>query len=182
MISPRRLLSAIPVLLALLFVCCSPAGPQVLILSYDGKTSIMAPPDWNADSGLVPAPQLQASNRSRDEHVTAFVERKMSKISLQEYSMISLRGFLMDMTKPITVQGPTSVKIDGKNGLQYEIHAMWNGKPVGCIHTALQGEDEFFEILAWTGNRAFDSDKQKLLLIVNSFREIQKSQTQPVKS
>src|SRR5262249_39762398 len=156
--------------------------PQVLILSSDGSTSIMAPPGWNADSGLLPAPQLQASSSSRDEHVTAFVERKMSKISLAEYSQISLRGFLMDMAKPITVSNPTNVKIDGKDGLQVEIHAMWNGNPVGCIHTALQGENEFIEILAWTGNRTFDSDKQKLLSIVNSFHVIKEPQTQPAKS
>jgi len=142
----------------------------------------MTPPGWNADSGLLPAPQLQASNASRDEHVTAFLEGKMSKISLAEYSQISLHGFLTEMSKPITIDGPTKVKIDGKDGLQYNVHAMWNGKPVGVIHTALQGETEFYEILAWTDNRTFDSDKEKLLSIVNSFHVIPKPQTQPTKS
>jgi hypothetical protein len=70
-----------------------------------------------------------------------------------------------DVTREV---GPRRLEIGGCKGVQYELHASSGGTAVVFLHTTLEGEKHFHQVLAWTSAAGFAKERATLDAVIAS--------------
>lgn len=150
-----------------------PAGNENIIKATDGTSQIKAPRDWKADSGLNDKANLQASNRFKEQYLIVLSENRedFAGIDLAKHSEIT-RGLLTKSLKNIKLEGPKELTINGAPAVQYVIYGEVSNLNAVYIHTTVETEKYFHQVLAWTLKSKFDDNKPVLEEVINSFQEL----------
>lgn len=76
----------------------------------------------------------------------------------------------MDRFEEESPTGLTSV--NGNPAVQYEIRGTVNGQPVVYLHTTVKGRDNYYQVVGWTSEPQYRSNKGTLEAIIASFRGV----------
>jgi hypothetical protein len=91
--------------------------------------------------------------------------------TLEDYSDITYQAFVDSLTDPVTISGPTQLEINGRRAILYEVRGEVEGVKAVCLHCAIDGEEGFHQVLAWTLSSRYTKNHSLLMSVVNSFRE-----------
>lgn len=146
---------------------------QQVLSRYENKYEITLPFGWKESSKLNSDAALQASDEENKNYIIAICEEKQDLIktlTLKEYSKIVESNIdkTIDNGKIIS---STSIKINNYNGIQLEMTGTIDNTKVRYLYVILETKDNFNQIIAWTLDENYKTNKEELLKIIRSFRE-----------
>lgn len=149
------------------------ASSGVPITSSDGKSQITAPTTWKTTTDLNDKAELQASDTTNQMYLIVLTDSRAnySRMTLEDHSQETLGTLTRSMTSSTKI-GPTRLTVNGNPAIQYEVRGEIKGLNVVYLHTTVQTTDNFHQIVAWTLQTTYDSKKDTLQDIVQSFKEI----------
>ncbi|MEL6332880.1 MAG: hypothetical protein AAFQ76_09850, partial [Cyanobacteria bacterium J06626_26] len=66
---------------------------------------------------------------------------------------------------------PTSMTaLNGMNALQYEVQGRVDNQPVMYLHTTVEGQTNYYQVVAWTTVENYGAAKDELQTVIQSFR------------
>jgi hypothetical protein len=141
------------------------------IVSVDGNVRLLVPKDWSELKDLNEAAQLQAGNRSKEQYVMVLSENKadFDNMTLQQHHQLTRDAMMQKMKNP-TAGEAAETTINGRPALQEEISGTQDGTNIVFLHTTIEEEQSFHQILAWTSKSRWEQQKDKLQEVTKSFR------------
>ena len=139
----------------------------------DDKSTIKVPGRWDSVKYLNDEATIQAVYSSRASFVIVLTESRdnFKEYTLQKYSDL-VRGLMKKKMERVRELGPTALKIGGLPAIQYELHTVMFGNRQRMIHTVVQGETHYHQILVWTTPKYWERQKKTFHKIVRSFRAL----------
>jgi hypothetical protein len=143
-----------------------------VIRSTEGCCSVRVPGSWVEEKDLNEQANLQASNRLKELYIIVISESKedFQDMTLASHSELTRTGFIESLKTP-QVTGPTDLAVDNNPGVQYEISGAINNVKVVALHTTVETDAYFHQILAWTIKSRVEKNKPILQSVIKSFKE-----------
>lgn len=150
------------------------AKEPVTITSTDGKTQVITPGNWEKRTDLHDDAILQAANTREENYIVVISDNKADLedgMTVEGHSDITRSTFLENVKGCTQTAGPINLTINGRTAVQYELRGVVSGVKVVYLHTTADGDDQFYQILAWTLPSNYQKNKPILESVVNSFKE-----------
>lgn len=143
-----------------------------VITSTDGHSQVNVPNSWKTTDELNAKATLQASDVPNHLYLIVLTDEKGNyrKMDLETHSnqtLSALTNAVTDMSKV----GPTNLTINGNPALQYEVRGEINNVNIVYLHTTVETDEHFQQIIAWTVQSEYDKQKDTLQDIIQSFKE-----------
>jgi hypothetical protein len=167
-------------LLCLTFLLVAPRAraqdkPAVstVILSEDGLAQVTIPEGWQKQLDLHQEAELQVANPRRDLYVIVLSEAKMDfdNITFEEHSQFTREPLMKNLGNSKIESGPKQLTINERPAIQYEISGVLDKIRVRYIHTTVDGETKFHQVLAWSLPSNYEKYHHELEAVINSFKE-----------
>jgi hypothetical protein len=148
------------------------SAPGIVLNSTDGHSQITVPSDWKTSTELNAKASIQAADEKNDMYVVVMTDDKAnySSMSLEDHSSQTL-GALTRATTDVNKEGPTSLTINGDPALQYEVSGVSSNVKVVYLHTTVETDEHFQQIIVWTTQTQYNKRKDLLQNIIQSFKE-----------
>lgn len=141
--------------------------------SYSGRFEMRLPYDWEWDYELVDEAQLCASNFESEKYISVIEDYK-SNLS----AGLSVEGYfeyvkqnIQRVADNVVIEGPFLTQLDGKNAAQYIASGYFDDQEIAYLITIIDGEECFYQIMAWTLGELFEQYLEEFDAISQSFRE-----------
>lgn len=135
-----------------------------------GPGRISIPTGW-ASVALNEQADLQVGHETADCYLMVFTESRADLdpgFTLAEYSAVTREG--LTGGDEVAETSPHGFRIDGRAALQVEIR--FEDEPeVVYLHTVVEGEDHFHQLMAWTVATGFERNRAAIDAVIESFRE-----------
>ncbi|PSB03344.1 hypothetical protein [Merismopedia glauca] len=155
----------------------TPASGNAYV-SENGEIQVNLPSGWSKATGLNAKAELQVSNPSRDMYLIVLSESKEDfekagqEVNLQKHSDIT-KGILLKSLKNAQTNGPKSLTVNGNPALQDEISGVTSNLKVVYLHTTVETDDNYHQILAYTSQDDFAKNRSEIEEVINSFQEVE---------
>ena len=129
-------------------------GGQVAT-SKNGDSQVRLPAHWSQLQGLNEQATIQAGNKQREEYLIVITEPKdnfAGDLTYRDYSRITRERMIKNLDDAKVVGEPTELLINGRRAVRFEIHGVLkkNRLKIVYLHTTVDGEKSFHQVLAWT--------------------------------
>lgn len=150
----------------------APAIEGTVMSSPDGRVQITTPDDWNAMSDLNDVAIIQAANLVKEQYIIVIDDSKedFAEPDLAQYSDVTSQ-LIVDGLAGAEVAAPTPLSINGNSALQKEIQGTIGDVNVAYLHTSIETDTHFYQLLSWTLKSRFDKNGPILKDVTNSFQE-----------
>lgn len=160
-----------------------PAPPSLdrVIVSTDGAMQLTLPNGWQPEKALHDEAQLQAYDPKKETFAIVLAEDRAklpADLTLEKHSDLT-RGVLVgNLTDPEVTQPTPLIRVGDYPAIQYKIAGKIQGLDVVYLHTTVETDDRFHQILVWTAPPQFPPNEAELQRIIGSFRERQSTTTE----
>jgi hypothetical protein len=193
MINPRQILTlgaaiALPLLLG---NCQRPHAPAQSanrqsstpesggqpIRSTDGTLQVTVPRGWDIYRYLNPDADLQVADLANEQYMIVLMDerspdRPVADFTLEEHANATLTR-LTQRLSAVTVSEPTAVRRVGPHrARQVEVRGELDGVAVVYLHTTVETQRAFYQILAWSAPDQFETQRQTLQTVIDTFEEV----------
>lgn len=159
---------------------CGPAIPTggsngtEVVKSFDGKFQVTMPKGWTVRYNLNDAAGIQVANPLKEGYLNVLSQSKadFADPTIQWHSETTRTSVLESLTDGQVTAGPTSLTINGKPAVQYEIRGKAEGLKVIYLHTTVDTGEHLHQILAWTLPSYYDDNRPILDSVINSFKAV----------
>ena len=140
------------------------------ISSDDGKLKITTSGFWVKRTDLNKQAPLQAACPKNELYVMVITEPKSNagNMTLQQRHQAATDDKLQQMTNS-SASASTPVTIDGHAALQDEVTGTQNGTNLTFLHTTIDEDDSFEQVIAWTLKSRWPASKAELQEVTKSF-------------
>jgi hypothetical protein len=140
------------------------------IASDDGKLKVTTSGFWVKMSDLNKQASLQAGYKSKEMYVIIISDSKstVDNMNLEQHHQLTHDHMMQKMTNASTTQ-PVSATIDGHPALQDEVSGRTQSANLVFLHTTVDEDDSFQQILAWTLKSRWPEKNPELREVTNSF-------------
>ena len=148
---------------------------QNYVYSNDDGSRLNVPTRWQEMNDLNSEANLQVADLRAEEYLIVLSEPKSAfpgNWTFQEHSDITRQVLLDNLGVPASVSSPTELTINGRQAVQYEIRTEVQGLQVVYLHTTVDGQDSFHQLLAWTLTSRFPRNQSVLQTAIASFEEV----------
>ncbi len=164
------------------FAACA-AGGEVTVLPKraqeifgpDRAYKLAMPDGWQQVKDLNDAAEVQIAQARKDCFVIVLAEKQedVQVADLADYSALA-RGSILDNLLQAEARKTGLDSINHRVVVQYEIRGALpdNRVPVVYLHTAVQGNGNYYQIIAWTAGQDYQANQSALKSIVNHFQEM----------
>jgi hypothetical protein len=141
------------------------------IASSDGKITVTVPDLWTKLPELNKQASLQVGDKSKEMYLIVITDAKadLNNFALEKHHQLTLDRMLHKMKKASATE-PVALTIDGHPAMQDELSGTENNTNVVFLHTTVDDEDRFQQILAWTLKSRWEEQNQWLHEITRTFR------------
>ncbi|NEP62734.1 MAG: hypothetical protein F6K31_38420 [Symploca sp. SIO2G7] len=147
---------------------------QKLLTNEDSDVQITVPEGWvNVRKSLRPGADLYVAHEDRSMYVLVLADQKRSEIggfgladNASQY--LSYLDWGLEDEQPEQVTSLTS--LNGLNAQQYEVRGEIDSSPVVYLHTTVEGENHYYQVVAWTTADNYAAAKGELQTVIGSFR------------
>jgi hypothetical protein len=148
-----------------------PVDGQV-ISSDDGKIQVVVPKNWKVENDLNDSADLQVANTSEENYLIVLSDLKseLGDFTIEKHAELT-RGFIEDGITVNSISDGTKLTINSKPAIQYEIRGVVNEIDVVYLHTTIETQDYFHQLIAWTLPSEFSTNGPILQSVINSFQE-----------
>jgi hypothetical protein len=149
--------------------------PQTVTAS-DGQSQVSVPGTWST-MDLNDEAEIEVGNGRNEQYLAVLTESKedfdTSEVDLQTYA-----GYLVDniesAVEDSAIMGKKELTINGLPALQYELTGSIDGLKAVYWLTAVDGSENYYQIIAWTLASKKEDNRKVLTDATNSFKEIVK--------
>jgi hypothetical protein len=147
-----------------------------VLKSMDGQSQVVLPSGWKEYRKLNDAAELQAAHLGKNLYIIVLTENRddFDHITLKQHSALTREGLLKSLSSP-EVMGPKKLSIQGHTAIQFEIRGQLDNTKITYLHTTVETDKNFYQILAWTSKSGFEKNSEELQQVIHSFRETQDS-------
>ena len=133
------------------------SGQQVAVnrqwvIADDNLTKMRVPTSWNKHPEFTEVAGIEYANLQREQYLVVISEPKAdftSNTDVFGYNDL-LQQNLRESLENLQVKYLGEVKINGMNGLKYELRGEIDNVKIVYLQVALEGEDHFHQLLFWT--------------------------------
>ncbi len=152
------------------------AGPAI-VTSANGDSQVRIPAHWSRLQGVNEHATIQVGNKQREEYMIVVTESKSNfadDLTYRDYSRIRREDLIKNLDQARVVGEPTELLINGRRAVRYELHGVLrkNRLKIVYLHTTVDGEKSFHQIVAWTMPSRLAEARAALEEASNSFREL----------
>jgi len=133
------------------------SGQQVAVnrqwvIADDNVTRMRVPTSWKKHPELTDIAGIEYANLQREQYLIVISESKADFASSTDVFVYNdlLEQNLRDSIENFQVKYRGEVKINGMNGLKYEMRGEIDNIKIAYLKVALEGEDHFHQLLFWT--------------------------------
>ena len=114
---------------------------------------------------------MKAGNEAKETFVMVLSENKsdLEGMTLKKHHKIT-RDHMLKKMKNSSASASEEVTIDGHSALQDELRGTQAGINVVFLHTTVEDDENFQQILAWTTKSRWDQEKDELQEVTGTFR------------
>jgi hypothetical protein len=141
------------------------------IASDDGKIDVTVPGLWVKMPGLNKQATLQVGDKSKQMYLIIITDAKadLNNFTLENHHRLT-RDRMLQKMKNASATEPVRLTIDGHPALQDELSGTEKNTNVVFLHTTVDDDDHFQQILAWTLKSRWQEQNQQLREITGTFR------------
>ncbi|MEK4053729.1 hypothetical protein MHB84_08765 [Paenibacillus sp. FSL F4-0087] len=146
------------------------------LTSHQGKYSqfqIRTPSNWEVQDFELRGSDLDISLQANNDYMSIYLEPKEesdSDLTLEEYGRYVAETYA-DPENSILVPERTSVEINGLKGIQMEGYQVVNKRKIVQLHTILEAQDHFVEIVFYTGEGRYNRVKNEYQRYTSTYKE-----------
>lgn len=143
-----------------------------LFKTADDKFQVNVPDDWGI-LALNDAADIQVGNEYKEQYFILISEDKTDFYgwNLQKHSYVTLGNLVGGLNDP-KVKGPFDLKVNDNPAIQYEIEGSTQGLRIVYLHTTVETDSAFNQLLAWTLRSKYNENKQILQDVINTFKPV----------
>ena len=142
------------------------------VTSTDGVCSITVPSSWQENLSVNPIANIVEGSPLQDQFIMTISESTADvtdSFTLDNFYNNIKENMLSSITNS-EISDLGEVTINGLKGMQFELKGEVEGVKLGYLVTAVQSENHFHQVIAWTLQSTFDSKRDELNEIINSFK------------
>ena len=147
---------------------------QTIIRNPSDRFQVTLPSTWQEDQQLHPTADIEASRRAADLYLIVLAESKAeigNDFSLDDVSTLYRRSFVDGLGN--VNQAPLDTPSVGEyTAIQYRVDATLDGTDVTALHTTLETNQHYYQIIAWTTATLYSSYAEELQSAINGFQEL----------
>ncbi len=139
----------------------------------DTGARITVPPQWRVSNQLRGDADIYATYPAQELYASVVSEDKaeLSQFGLEDNAE-QYRWLIERQLSDYETSVRTGVEqINGDPAVQYEIRGQVDGTPVVYLHTTVQGDDSYYQVVGWTSRDRYADNKEVLQGIVESFED-----------
>jgi hypothetical protein len=142
------------------------------IISQDGLFKLKVPNDWKILKNLNEAAAIQVGNLMKEQYLIAIVDMKEDfEGSLTEHVSITSQR-IVTSTNNAQISEPEHLYINSRQAIRYYITGTIGRAKVEYVQTTIEGQQAYYQILAWTLPSRFEDALEVFEQVVQSFQEI----------
>ena len=140
------------------------------IISGNGKVKVTTSGFWVKRTDLNQNASLQAAYNGKDMYVMVLSEPKSAvpDMTLKQHHQTTRDRMLKQMSNSSATE-PVSITVDNHPALQDELSGTNRGKNIVFLHTTVDEDDSFQQIMAWTMKWRWQKQNAELREVTNSF-------------
>lgn len=148
------------------------AEPTV-ITSTDGQSQLTVPASWSVQEDLHDDAELEVANLLQEQYVIVLTENKSDFVDtdLDSYSDLVAES-VVEAAGAEDIGDATELTINGNAAQQYEVHGTVDNLKVVYWLTTVEGEQNFYQVLAWTLESKAEANEPVFQEVVQSFKEV----------
>ena len=141
------------------------------IASDDGKIDVTVPGLWTKLPELNKKATLQVGDKSKQMYLIVITDAKadVADLTLEKHHQLT-RDRMLQKMKNASATRSVPLTIDDHPAMQDELSGTENGTNVVFLHTTVDDDDHFQQILAWTLKSRWQQQNQLLREITATFR------------
>lgn len=146
--------------------------PEILIAA-DGSCQLTVPGSWRKENDLNDDAVLQASHRFDELYVIVIPTSKADfteEMTIDTITQMLRKDFSGNVPQSESTN-PVSTFVNGNPARQFEMSGAVKGIKARYIYTVVDTPQKYYQILAWTLASRYETNKSKLLEVVDSFKE-----------
>jgi hypothetical protein len=142
------------------------------ITSTDGALQFRVPESW-APSELNPVAALQAGDPEAEAYGVVIEDPRkvLQSYSLAKFADLQMQE-LVTTIQLASLAGPTKVKVDGQDALQYRLKGFFDSVEVVYLYTFVETPDRFLKVVTWSLADRFDDNKEVMEQVSTSVRQL----------
>ena len=152
-----------------------PLDTRSTLENRETEVSITVPANWiKADSTLRNSADIYASYPVENLYASVLSESDevLSQFSLED-NADKYRWLIEEELSEYEGSQKTDVTVIGSNpAVQYEIRGQVDGVSVVYLHTTIEGDDRYYQVVGWTTADRYAENKQTLQNVISSFEGI----------
>ena len=147
---------------------------QNFVYASDDSTRLNVPVRWQVQRDLNPEANLQVADLRSEEYLIVITESKAQfpQWTFRDHSDATLDLLLNNLGVEASISPPSKLTIGGRQAVQYEIRTEIQGLPIVYLHTTVDGQNNYHQLLAWTLESRFSFNQSVLQGAIASFEEV----------
>ena len=146
---------------------------EKLLKNDESNVQLTLPEGWVDVQSLRPDADLYVAHEDRTMYVLVLADPKRSEVGAFGLSdnAVQYLSFLdrgLSQERPEVATNVTS--LNGLDAVQYEVQGNVDNVPVVFLHTTVEGETNYYQVVAWTTAQDYPAAKDELLGVIGSFR------------
>ncbi len=150
-----------------------PAIAGEVLVSNQGIVQLNRPQGWTDQLTKEDTLNLKMANATGDAHLTLQTRAKkdLPQLSLEKFAKLGREAGLQSMNE-LKITGPTDVAlVNGYPAIQYQFEGKVEGADTVLLHTAIESQNYFHQILAGSSRFGFARHQDPLQKIIQTFQE-----------
>lgn len=146
------------------------SGKTKSMVSADGNSRLDVPEDWNELGNLNDAAEIQVGNKSKEQYLIVLTENKtdLTDYTLRKHHQTTRAAMLKKMSDS-SASEMAELTINGHPAFQDEISGTQENTPIVFLHTTIETDEGYHQILAWTMKSRWNKSKGELAEVTRSF-------------
>lgn len=144
---------------------------EKLLKNEVSDVQLTLPQDWvDVRDDLRPDADLYVAREDRSMYVLVLADQKSELGGFDDNAAqyLSYLDWGLAQEQPAA---PTNITaLNGLNARQYEVRGQIENQPVVYLHTTVEGESTYYQVVAWTAAKDYEASKGELQTVVGSFR------------
>lgn len=170
--SRRRWVVMLMTLFVALLACKGTSGPED-VKAADGTCTLSKPAGWIVATSLHDEASLQVQEPLQDAYLVVLVDVKsdLALANLQAFSDL-VRGNMQKASSQFNETDRRDLQIGGRPAISYRIDATVENVNITYLHTVIEGEKHYLQVLGWTSRSKYADKRATLESITSSIREL----------
>ena len=146
---------------------------RTLLKNEESNVQLTLPEGWVDVQNLRSDADLYVAREDRTMYVLVLAEPKSSEVgtfslanNATQYLSFLDRGLTQEQAEVAT----NMTSLNGLDAVQYEIRGNVENQPIVYLHTTVEGETNYYQVVGWTTAAEYPAARDELQTVIQSFR------------